>query len=490
MKIITWFSILIATGFYICGPILDPDLWWHITIGKWIIANKEIPYVDYWNMFAVSKPWQAYSWSNEIVYAFIDDQFGILGLLSLKLILSILLAFSFFYCLGKISKDWFFGGLLGMYVTAACFNHFTLRPQALVWIYFISLIYTLELISTKGVNYKNLSAVFLIMLFWANTHLTTVIGIFTIYCWLAFRNSSKDLVFTLAVGFIGTLFTPYLGAEWITFLTKSSHPFDYSAIAEFKPANILQYSTAFILVLLAVLLLFLHFVPTLLSITKIVWGSILCIGGLAVVKFIPFAIIAIACLLARMWKEAKDKDSFGNFAEGIERLRKFYDWLPKEGLAFLFIVFGIINFTKSWNNPLGHEVIPVAAVDFIEEKNLEHPILNEFGRGGYLMYRFSDSKGELEHLVPIDGRTNVNSPEVWKMYLNAKDGNLKWQEYIDKVNPNTILWRTGSPFVSLLIAQDDWCLVGQFGSEKKGHSVLVKKEFYNQNKDDLESKNC
>ena len=72
MRIVLWLSALIAVGLYIAGPLVDPDLWWHITAGRWMIAHGEVPTVDYWNMFGVGKPWRAYSWSVEVIFAAVE----------------------------------------------------------------------------------------------------------------------------------------------------------------------------------------------------------------------------------------------------------------------------------------------------------------------------------------------------------------------------------------------------------------------------------
>ncbi len=185
MKRILWFSIVLAAGLYIVGPIVDPDLWWHITAGKWMLAHASVPRVDYWNLYAVGTPWRAYSWSNELLFALVDKHLGIHGLLSLKVLFAVLLSFSLFYCFGKIANDWFFGALLGGFATAACYNHFTLRPQTLVWTYYVWLLYLLISIEAGGLNKRNGLLLFGLFSVWANTHVTTILGITAVILWLA-----------------------------------------------------------------------------------------------------------------------------------------------------------------------------------------------------------------------------------------------------------------------------------------------------------------
>lgn len=486
-----WLAVVVASGLYVCGPIIDPDLWWHITVGKWILAHQDVPRVDYWNMFSAGKPWRAYSWSSEAVLAMLDGVWGIKGLLAAKMLLAILISASLFYCLGRISRDWFFGGLLGMYATASCFNHFTLRPQSLIWVLLIWLIYTVDLIGCRGLSGRRACALFMIMMLWANTHLTTALGIFVALGWLWQRGRIALAVKVGAICFLGTLITPYLGGEWLTFFAKSGHPFRHSAIAEFKPATILQYSTAFLAVLAVFCGVFLHHRPRALPFARLLTALAMILAGLAVVKFLPWAVIYLCACVGSIWEDAGDDRSvLGELAEGIERLRRIFEWLPEAGLTFVFLCAAFLSYSRTWAAPLDLEHVPVAAVDFIQQHKLPRPILNEFGKGGYLMYRFSDAAGNLEERVPIDGRTNVNDPVIWRKFFDALQGRNNWREYIDAVNPGTIIWNTHSALSSLLLEDAGWCEVFRSKATEVGYAVYVKREYWERHYPELKSVDC
>jgi len=64
MKRFAWFAFVLVIATYILQPIQDPDMGWHITVGRWIIANLKVPTEELWNRFALGKEWVAYSWSN------------------------------------------------------------------------------------------------------------------------------------------------------------------------------------------------------------------------------------------------------------------------------------------------------------------------------------------------------------------------------------------------------------------------------------------
>jgi hypothetical protein len=106
------------------------------------------------------------------------------------------------------------------------------------------------------------------------------------------------------------------------------------------------------------------------------------------------------------------------------------------------------------------------------------------------MYRFSDANGEPLHKVAIDGRTNVNPPEVWQMYQESFLGKLGWRNFITKVQPNTILWRQGSAFVSLLYTSKEWCRVFSSGERESDYVVFVTRDEFDRRGGALTSNNC
>ncbi|NDC36894.1 MAG: hypothetical protein EBZ48_02450, partial [Proteobacteria bacterium] len=141
MQKILWLSFLLCIGCYITGPLIDPDLWWHIMAGRWIITHGAVPHQDYWSMFGVGSVWRAYSWSNEIAYALAERWGGLKGLLGLKFLLAAVIVFSFGAAFRKLSGDAFVGALLAAFAAGGCVSHFTLRPQSLVWALLAWLIY-------------------------------------------------------------------------------------------------------------------------------------------------------------------------------------------------------------------------------------------------------------------------------------------------------------------------------------------------------------
>jgi hypothetical protein len=481
MAPLIWIFLATLIGLYISRPIMDPDLWWHIVVGRWILSNGKIPDVDYWNMFGVGQPWIPYSWSNEIIFAFIEKNWGVSGLLVTQSILGVLLTGICMYVAGRIGKDHFFGALLGIFIASASEAHLSLRPQGISWILLALMLFISDDIARNGISKKKLFFTGLLSCIWANSHLTAVLGVGMASLWAFGGTRSrgediKSMLSVFAAGFLGCLITPFFGAEMLTLISKANHPFSFSLISEFQMANISHHPVGILIIGLTLLLLFIHFKPTVLSAPRILVLGVTVIACLAVVKFLPMAAIVCAITLATLWRERNaPKGIFGNLGESFIRMEQLYSGkLKGPGFAVLLIAGILLQYSRLAEDQKYVTQMQSKAFDFIFDNKLSGPILNMFGDGGYLMYRLADADGKPSQLVAIDGRTNVNPPEIMAKFEKALDGQQGWKEYLDAVNPQTVIWKSEAPLVAILKEREDWKLVYQDTDVEKGHSVFQK----------------
>lgn len=486
MKTLLWLLVVVCVGLSVTGPIIDPDLWWHLVVGRWIVAHAAIPHVDYWNSFSGGAPWRAYSWAIEVVLALFERWGGLNALMLLKMLLAVALSLALASTYSRLSRDWFFGLVAGVFTIAGCYNHFTLRPQSLVWVLFVLTLLAAEMCTKASSGRRPFVALIALMIMWANCHITTAIGLGAIACWCFGRVPSRRFLAIMLCAFAGTLITPYYGGEWLTFFSKTSHPLSLRAIAEFQPATIMQYSTAFICIgwTFFGVLSYPHFLR--LGWGRLVGAAALLLAGLAVVKFLPFALIFVVACCAALWA---DCDRGLPLKEALRRLQAIVQRLPAEGAAFVLVCFAIVSAVGLWKSPLDRRIVPIEAVDFIESRGLLHPVITDFGRGGYLMYRFSHPNGEPRHKVSIDGRTNVVPAHVMKAYLAAERGEESWREYFSLVDPQTALWNSQSPIIAILKATGDWCEVLRTGDTAWGYVVMITRNQFIAARD-LSSPNC
>jgi hypothetical protein len=488
---LTWLCAVCACASYLNSQIFDPDLWWHVTIGRWILAHKEVPFHDYWNSFARGTPWLAYSWSNEVVYALFERVGGIHGLLLAQIILSLILTGAIFGAYGRFAHDYLIGALVGCVVAAGCISHFQLRPQTVAWICFLGVLSGSHSVAVQGYTKGAITLIVASLVMWANTHITVVLGLCTVTILTTTRERLREepiihAIFLCCMIF-STFLTPYLGAEWGIFFMKADHPFTHNTIIEFGPATVLEYSAAITILLAAFLATILWFSPRAVPFQLLVCCLVFFYAGFAVIKFLPFALIALGFTISCALRECSDEMPL---KQAMTKLSELARKVIGPGLAFFLLALSTVLLRRLWIDPLDTRRVPKRTLDFIHERKLPHPITNAFGEGGYVMYRFASATGDLAYPVSIDGRTNVNPALIAKAYQRAYQGNQGWKSYLHLTSPETILWKNRSPFSALLLEDEDWCRVFRDGSPSEGYSVFVKESVYRSRYTEFTSDDC
>src|ERR1035438_6015478 len=55
----------------------DGDTGWHIRTGEWILANHQVPHVDFFSFTRPGAPWFAWEWLSDVVFATINALGGL-----------------------------------------------------------------------------------------------------------------------------------------------------------------------------------------------------------------------------------------------------------------------------------------------------------------------------------------------------------------------------------------------------------------------------
>src|SRR5437870_2625550 len=56
----------------------DPDVWWHLRLGRWIIANHRIPAGELFSYTANGHPMRAHEWLSDTIFAALAAAGGLL----------------------------------------------------------------------------------------------------------------------------------------------------------------------------------------------------------------------------------------------------------------------------------------------------------------------------------------------------------------------------------------------------------------------------
>src|SRR5260370_1520250 len=65
--------------------VVDPDIWWHVRVGQWILEHHSFPHQGIFSFEGATRTWAAYSWGFEVIVAALNMLFGVKGIMFLAL---------------------------------------------------------------------------------------------------------------------------------------------------------------------------------------------------------------------------------------------------------------------------------------------------------------------------------------------------------------------------------------------------------------------
>jgi hypothetical protein len=401
-------AILVGAVAAITQPFfVDPDVWWHIKQGAFILTTHHVPTRDIYSFTLDGHPWTAYEWLGDVLLAATYGLGGMRGLDVLLIVLgsAILIAL---YTLASIrsgnSKSAFVATAATVVLATVSFN---LRPQMLGYLFLI-----LTLIVLERFRQGQRSALWtlpILMLLWVNAHGSWIIGLGVIGVYLASgliefhigdiearRWSASDrlrLASVLILSAAATLITPYgLGLFKYPFEVAFSLPMGVGNVLEWLP---MPFNMVAGKVFLALLLGFI----VLQVVYRFPWrceefalflfaAVVACMHRRFLLIFVPAFTPLLATMLLR-WVPRYERDKDRPILNAV-------------GLAIMLAVI-IRNFPSQTEllQKVG-KTYPVAAVEYLNHHSVPGPMYNTYGFGGYLIL----SRGP-EHKVFMDGRSEL-----------------------------------------------------------------------------------
>jgi hypothetical protein len=87
----------------------------------------------------------------------------------------------------------------------------------------------------------------------------------------------------------------------------------------------------------------------------------------------------------------------------------------------------------------------------MREQKLPQPIFNDYGWGGYLIWKLYP-----DYRVYIDGRADVYGDAFMEEFLSAQAGEKGWRAPLDKYGIRTVLIKPDTALASLLREDAGW----------------------------------
>jgi len=459
------FTILLFLGIFIIATknVSDPDFWWHLRAGQYIVETRTIPHEDpSFSDTAHGREWVAEEWLSEVVFWKVF-QLGGLPLLSLFFSVLITSAFALAY-LRSPAKPYLagFATLLGALASLPILG---VRPQMFTLLFLSVYVHILETFFVKP-RWAILAGLPLVMLLWVNLHGGFFLGLAVMFGYLA--GKGFELAFRI---FPDDEAAPRYGPRDLWLLAAAlavcvavvgvnpngfrmlSYPFETLSnpaiqryLVEWLSPDFHEAGWQPLLVLLFGLLGSGMYVRRRFSPTHI--GLILTSGYAALrsVRNVPlFSLLAIPILAAQAEKLAPLHSSSQPAPRPIQ-------W-ALGGVLLLALGATMVSVTTllGRQSRLIQQANPVAAADWILENRPEGKIYNTYHWGGYLIWRLFPAYG-----VIVDGRSDLYSPEFIEEYVDTYYARPGWAEFLKRNDVRIVLIEPGSLLAAQLGQSPEW----------------------------------
>jgi len=453
-------------------PITDPDFWWHLRTGQYIVETRSIPHTDIFSTMRFGSEWVTHEWLSEV---FMYGLFRALGYGGLIVGFSLLITAAFWIVYQRyrrLAAHPYVAGFALLLGAAATMPTWGVRPQMFSLLLASIFLSFLDRYS-RCEQMPSIWWLAPLMILWVNLHAGFALGLVLIVLtiagllldWLSLRKNSfadlwqraRPLCWLLIICVAAVCLNPN-GARmyFYPFETLTSHAM-MQYIQEWRSPDFHNpLFQALALLLLAT------FSATALSnrrprpsqllmLVATAWATLRSARNVAF-----FALVATPLLAEHSWIFITSH-RWGQWLEASEKRK------PSEGSALklvlnvlvLLLVLTVVALGVGRavaNQPvIEAQQFPAAAVDFIREQKPPQPIFNEYVWGGYLIWRLYP-----DYRVYIDGRADVYGDKLVEEWLETHDGKTNWREPLDRYGIHTVLVKPDIALASLLRQDADW----------------------------------
>ena len=472
MSIRQVFTLVLFVGIFgLCvKPPLDPDMWWHLRTGEYILENG-IPDSDPGFSFtAGDRVWVTHEWLTEVCMAGLYRLWGFWAL-SVAFAAIAPLAFGLLFAISPGRP--YVAGLVVLLGVLASFPIAMARPQIFNLLFGALIIFIVECVRNKRMNARWLWLFPGLFALWVNMHGGYLLGLVIIGVYVIgdgaeyhFKGQSHErlkwtevrlLAVVGACGLIAALVNPNGYRLWTYAFETLGSSTMMDAIAEWLSPDFHKLEfMPFVFMMLG------GWMTLAMSRREVLWTDLLFMLGTSYAALqsrrhiAVFAIVAVPIISRHLLAIFKGTTWYpvlsGQQFEGTSVSLKRLNWI-----IFILFVLGAGMYVPKQlqkTDDLIQENYPVEAVEIlkINDRNLDDmKIFNDYGWGGFLIWKGIP--------VFIDGRADLYGDEFLSRYLETSGAKENWQEVLETHQITHILSRAKSNLSVLVNESKDWRLL-------------------------------
>jgi hypothetical protein len=449
----------------------DPDLWWHLRTGKWIVETGHVPHTDPFSFTQTGKPWVSHEWLTEVVFYELWGYGGAAALIVFSAIITTA-GFMLLYlrCLLFVGKNYWAAAatVFGALASAASWG---VRPQMFTFTLASLLLWLLEAAEDGPgkARPKLLLWVPLLFLLWLNLHAGFALGpaLLLAYgvgvlCETAIGSTpwqeARPILLRLSLLVLACLALVPLnpsGAQlyrypFNTLLSAAMR----SIIGEWFSPNFHEWLyRPFLLVCLLVLIALASsrsrpkgrvIVPLLLTF----------FAALDAVRHIPIFVLVATPVIAAALPAASTTQTVSEPRSDSRRFRPLFN----AAIIVLIAVFALVKWISLARNQNVREaeLFPEKAVSFLQNSDLrasdqQQRIFVYYDWGGYAIWKLYPKSR-----VFVDGRADLYGDDLLRQFKTAIQLRNGWREVLDRWKVEVVLISPSCALAQALLLDSGW----------------------------------
>jgi hypothetical protein len=450
-------AVLFAGPALVCvhaACVIDPDIWWHMRVGEWILQHHAVPQVELFSRELAGKPWLAYSWLFELLVVKIFYRLGLAGIVAYSGSMILAITAAIYHLVRRLQGDFTLAVIL-TFVSIFCMGHlYTPRPWLLTILFFILELDILMQVRRTGQRRELLWLPFIFAL-WANIHIEYIYGLFILGLawvesvaarWRAGGSAQAQTVWmsgALLASALATLANPF---GWRIYGVVYDLVTQGGGLRQISEMQAIPFRD------------FLDFLILLLAL-----GSAAALARQRRFVLFETGLLAFACLMS--FRSMRDEWTLAIVAAAIlastiGNREKPTIQLPRFATGFAMIAAGLLmvagfRLMHVNNDRLKAQVasaLPVHAVEVVQARGYAGPLYNNFDWGGYLIWA-------LRMPVSIDGRTNLYGNERMDRWIATSTAQPDWSSDTLLTSAGLVIESVKSPITQILRMDSHFQLV-------------------------------
>jgi len=461
-------SVMIVIAALFVGSVQDPDFWWHIRIGRWMVENGRLPSTDIFTYTVPIHVWTDHEYLTEVLMWLIYSTAGAIGI---AIFFGVITYAGFYLMYRQVRREPFVIVGVGLAVGAVAGAPIW-GPRAQMITFALT---CLELYWLQGYlsgRSRALQWFPLVIALWANLHGGWVIG----FVWLgvalvaeligwawnpsnpAHRVHVRFLAIISAACAVAVLATPHGFSLYLyPFQTVASAAQERLIVEWFSPDFHQPFLRPFEVMVFLLVAGFALRRPTVYDLLL----SLVALGlSLQSVRNVALFVAAATPVLIR---------TYSGYWKEVSAARGWKLALPSRSLfaaitalALLVVALATTVHIASEVSPSHQQSLtasnyPVAAADWLAA----HPevgtkMYNQYGWGGYLAYRFYPQPNRR---VFIFGEAALMGDGLLNDYQAIQTLRSNWKTLLDGYGVDYVVYNRGEALANVLATQPDWKLV-------------------------------